>query len=346
MRIKFGVVSILIVLSIFMGKTGAQENLALDKYTCAEFLHDTTQSGNGNKILKSMMMISWATGYASGMRMQQKFARADAGALILMASALGAACRKNPDQMGTEVIARLVQQASLSKPAAAGSKPRLGVTIQSGIFTDKNNVNVRLATGAIVVSVRDNSPAKAAGIERDDLIIKFDGKNVKDAPILHNMVIGAPADKDIAVTIIRKGKELTKTVKLGRLDSGQKQVVLTPKKSAFGAPRSIEELVMREIVKKALGLNLINISEELRKKYKINDKVKGVLIFGVDPNSPAAEKRLAPGMVIAEVQTQPVDNVTKVEQRVESLKEAGRKAAVLLVLQPNGNRRFVQLSLH
>ena len=60
------------------------------------------------------------------------------------------------------------------------------------------------------------------------------------------------------------------------------------------------------MVKKALGLDLANLTDELRKKHNIKDKVKGVLITGVDPNSPAADKHLLPGMVIAEVQQQPV----------------------------------------
>jgi hypothetical protein len=97
----------------------AKENLALDEYTCAEFLHDTAQPNDGSKVLKSMMMISWATGYASGR--QEKFARADASAFVLMAGALGAACRKEPTQKAVQIIARLVQQASIGKAATASA---------------------------------------------------------------------------------------------------------------------------------------------------------------------------------------------------------------------------------
>ena len=82
----------------------------------------------------------------------------------------------------------------------------------------------------------------------------------------------------------------------------------------------------KPVVKKALGLDLANLTDELRKKHNIKDKVKGVLITGVDPNSPAAEKRLAPGMVIAEVQQQPVTNATELQQRIEKLKKDGKKA--------------------
>ena len=99
------------------------------------------------------------------------------------------------------------------------------------------------------------------------------------------------------------------------------------------------------MVKKALGLDLANLTDELRKKHKIKDKVKGVLITGVDTNSAAAEKHLQPGMVIAEVQQQPVGSAAELQQRIEKLKKDGKKAVVLLVVTPDGDPSFVALSL-
>ena len=87
------------------------------------------------------------------------------------------------------------------------------------------------------------------------------------------------------------------------------------------------------MVKKALGLDLANLTDDLRKKHSIKDKVKGVLITAVEPNSAAAEKRLMPGMVIAEVQQQPVSTAAELQQRIDKLKKDGKKAVVLLVLR-------------
>jgi serine protease Do len=136
--------------------------------------------------------------------------------------------------------------------------------------------------------------------------------------------------------IIRKGKEETKTVRLGRLEDGEKQAALTPKKEAP------EE---KSTVKKALGLDLGNLTAELRKKYKIKDAVKGVVITGVEANSPAAEKRLQPGMVITEVQQQTVTNAADLQKRVDQLKKDGKKAVVLLVVSPDGDPSFVAIAL-
>ena len=72
------------------------------------------------------------------------------------------------------------------------------------------------------------------------------------------------------------------------------------------------------MVKKSLGLELANINDDLRKKYKIKDTVKGVVITGVDATSAAADKRLAPGIVIVEMQQEPVGSAADVQKRIDS----------------------------
>jgi serine protease Do len=98
-------------------------------------------------------------------------------------------------------------------------------------------------------------------------------------------------------------------------------------------------------VKKALGLDLADLSAELRQRNKIKDSVKGVVITAVDPNSAAAEKRLTAGEVIVEVGQEPVATAADVIKRVDQLKKDGRPSALLLVANAQGELRFVALSL-
>ena len=212
----------------------------------------------------------------------------------------------------------------------------LGVRIQQVSAEIADSLSIKPPRGALVAGIDDKGPAKPAGIEPGDVIVKFDGRDIKEMRDLPKIVAETPVGKDVAVTIIRKGKEETKTVKLGRLEDDKKQASLAPKK---------DEAEEKTVVKKALGLNLANLTEALRKKHKIKDSVKGVLITGVDDNSPAAEKRLVPGMVIAEVQQQPVSNATELQQRIDKLRKDGKKSVVLLVVTPDGDPTFVALSL-
>src|ERR1017187_24982 len=212
----------------------------------------------------------------------------------------------------------------------------LGVRIQQVTDEIADSLSVKPARGALIAGIDDKGPAKPAGIEPGDVIVKFDGQDIKEMCDLPKIVAETPVGKDVEVTIIRKGNEEKKIVKLGRLEDEKKQAALAPKKDG------VEE---KTVVKKALGLDLANLTDELRKKHNIKDKVKGVLITGVAANSAAAEKRLCPAMVVGEVRQQPVGSADELQQRIEKLKKDGKKAVVLLVVTPDGDPSFVALSL-
>jgi len=75
-------------------------------------------------------------------------------------------------------------------------------------------LGVQLLGGALIGSTEPDGPAQAAGIEPGDLIVRFDGKDIKDAAGLSQIVAETPAGKDVPVTVIRRGKQGVTTVKL------------------------------------------------------------------------------------------------------------------------------------
>ena len=99
------------------------------------------------------------------------------------------------------------------------------------------------------------------------------------------------------------------------------------------------------MVQKALGLELSDMSDDLRKKYKIKDSVKGVVITGVDGNSAAADKRLSAGDVIVEVTEEDVATPPTCRSAIDQLKKDGKKTALLLVANAEGEVRFVALAI-
>jgi serine protease Do len=216
----------------------------------------------------------------------------------------------------------------------------LGVRIQQVTDDIAESLNIKPPHGALIAGIDEKGPAKPAGIEPGDVIVKFDGRNIKEMRDLPRIVADTPVGKDVQVTVIRKGKEEIKTVKLGRLEDGEKNAALAAKKN--DAASTPDE---KSTVKKTLGLDLANLSDDLRKRYRIKDKVKGVVITGVETNSPAAEKRLVPGTVIVELQQEPVSNAADVQARIDKLKKQGVKTAMLLVANADGDTTFVALSL-
>jgi serine protease Do len=212
----------------------------------------------------------------------------------------------------------------------------LGVRIQQVTDEIAESLSIRPPRGALVAGVDEKGPAKPAGIEPGDVIVKFDGKEIKEMRDLPRVVADTPVGKQTPVVVIRKGKELTKTVTLGRLEDGEKLAAADAKSN--GAPD-------RGVVQKTLGIELANISDELRRRYNIKDTVKGIVITGVDANSPAAEKRLSPGDVIVEIAQEAVATADDFQARIDKLKKEGRKSALLLVAGADGELRFVALSL-
>jgi serine protease Do len=212
----------------------------------------------------------------------------------------------------------------------------LGVRIQQVTDEIAESLNIKPPRGALVAGVDDKGPAKPSGIEPGDVIVKFDGKEIKEMRDLPRVVADTPVGKQTPVVVIRKGKEETKTVTLGRLEDGEKVAAAEPKNG--GVPD-------QNVVKKTLGIELANMSGDLRKRYNIKDTVNGVVITGIDASSPAADKRLSPGDVIIEIAQEAVANTDDFQAKVDKLKKDGRKSALLLIAGADGELRFVALSL-
>ncbi len=136
MRTRLFLASIAVTLATAQAHSESKESLALDGYTCAQFLADSTKPTDSNKLLKSLMMISWATGYAAAF--QQKSPRADAAAIVLIAGTLGDICRENPERTVVQAIGT-----AINKFAGQEKNPNLAT---SAAITPTANVNDNFKT--------------------------------------------------------------------------------------------------------------------------------------------------------------------------------------------------------
>jgi serine protease Do len=213
----------------------------------------------------------------------------------------------------------------------------LGVRIQPVTPEIGESLNIKPPRGALIAGLDDKGPAKPAGIEPGDVIVTFDGHDIKEMRDLPKIVADTPVGKSVEVTVIRNGKEVSKTVKLARLEDGEKQAALTKKD---------DQPEEKSSVKKTLGLEVATLSDELRRRYSIQNKVKaGVVITGVEPNSAAAEKRLTPGTVIVSVQREPVSSASDLQAKIEKLKKDGKRSAMFMVSNGSGDTTFVAINL-
>ncbi len=214
----------------------------------------------------------------------------------------------------------------------------LGVRIQPVDDTIADSLGLGTARGALIAGVDDKGPANPAGLKPGDVIVKFDGKDIKESRDLPRLVASMPVGKSVDVVVVRDGKEVTKTVTLGRLEDGEKQTEVASNE---------DQAPPRNAVQKALGMEFSGLTDEARKTFKIKDSVRGVIVTSVDPGSPAAERGLRPGDVLEEVNHQPVDKPADVAKAIEDAKKEGsNKPALLLVSNGEGVARFVAVPLN
>ena len=210
----------------------------------------------------------------------------------------------------------------------------LGVRIQNVDDSIADSLGLGTARGALIAGIDDNGPAKPAGLKAGDVIVTFDGQEVKDSHDLPRIVASTPVGKDVTVGIVRDAKPQDLTVKLGRLEDDKPATDDKDKPDATPSPTQA-----------ALGMQLSQLTDDLRKQYGIKDTVKGVAVTGIDAGSPASDKAIKAGDVVVEVNQEAVSAPADIALKVKALKDAGKHSALLLVANAQGEVRFVALGL-
>jgi membrane-associated protease RseP (regulator of RpoE activity) len=136
-------------------------------------------------------------------------------------------------------------------------------------------LGVQLMTGAFVGNTEPDGPAQAAGIERGDLIVRFDGKDIKDAAGLSQIVAETPAGKDVAVTVIRRGKPGTTTVKLTDQATHFERVAAEQLGPAYADYLTLQVCAerLRQFDRTKAGLGTFLKSKESAFSHELTDKL-------------------------------------------------------------------------
>ena len=205
----------------------------------------------------------------------------------------------------------------------------IGVRIQMVTPEIAETLGLTETHGALIAGVSADGPAAAAGIETGDLVVGFDGRQVREMRDLPRIVAGTEIGKLTAIDVIRGGKPRSLQVKVGRLDTPKLVVGKQPVK----APPKMEKV-------KALGLDLVALDADVREHYKLDKTATGVLVSDVSPESAAADKGIRPGDLIVRVGQSDVKTPKDVVARLAEEKKAGRTSVLLRVATGN-DVRFV-----
>ena len=208
----------------------------------------------------------------------------------------------------------------------------LGVNIQT--VTDELAEGLKLprASGALVSNVAEGSPAAVAGIEKGDVILKFDNREIGEMRRLPRIVADTPIEKSVDVLLWREGREQKVKVKIGELDEAE--VAALPDQPENQAPEAAKI--------EALGMSLAEVTPDLREKFQLGDEAAGVLIIGVADGSAAAEKGLQPGDVVVEVDQKEVARPQDVEAQIAAARKSNQRVVTFLIYR-QGDFQWVAL---
>ncbi|MEM9702527.1 MAG: PDZ domain-containing protein, partial [Planctomycetota bacterium] len=91
----------------------------------------------------------------------------------------------------------------------------LGVQLDSGYDSGASaRVGLDRLYGARVQIVRPDTPAAAAGLRRNDVVLKFGTVEVQDLDHLINLVSLTPVGERVQLTVLRDGRQLPMTLAL------------------------------------------------------------------------------------------------------------------------------------
>lgn len=195
----------------------------------------------------------------------------------------------------------------------------LGVMIQKVTPDLAESFNLDRAEGALVGDVIPNSPAEKAGIKQGDVIIRFDGHEVKTMEALPKIVGNTTPGKAVKVEVVRDGEEKKLDVTIAVLkDEAIKVAALNP-----------------------IGIQVQDITPEIAQSLNL-DSEEGVLVSDVTPGEPGGEAGLKRGDIISEVNRNKVTN-TADYNRIASKLKAGDTA--LMLVKRGGTTIYIAVKL-
>ncbi|WP_415020893.1 Do family serine endopeptidase [Aestuariivirga sp.] len=216
-----------------------------------------------------------------------------------------------------------------------------GVKVQTVTDDIAESMGLGKPHGALVADVVDGSPGKAAGVEAGDVIVEFDGKPIREMKELTRTVAETEIGKKVKVKVIRKGKDVELQVAIGRLEDVEKQEAQKSGSDDNGAttpPPTTATL---------LGMTVSTMTDDLRSKFKIDDKVSGAIVTEVAADGAAADKQIEAGDVIMEAGGKPVTAASDVSDAMTGAQKAGKSSVLLLISKAGkaGETRFIALKV-
>lgn len=134
-----------------------------------------------------------------------------------------------------------------------------------------NNLPGNYRSGAIIDSVSKGDPADKAGLKSGDVIVKIDGKPVRDARAFQTRVALTPVGQVAKMAVLRDGKEIEIGVRIEEQTNA--------KMNRLSGVVKIDEW----------GIEATRMTPGMAERLRVDPRTPGVIVTAVKPESKAAE---------------------------------------------------------
>lgn len=241
----------------------------------------------------------------------------------------------------------------------SGDGGYLGVYTQDVTRENFNKFNLRDVRGIAVERVEPNSPAAQAGLQPNDVIVRFNGEDVTSVRKFQRLVSEVAPDHQVKITVLRSGndRELTATLgkrpgvqfETGSLGNGQfrttipslpriPQMPMGEAPQVFSFPQGTGN-GFTVFAGRQIGVGVTQLTPQLGTYFGV-ESGKGVLVSNVRENSAASKAGLRAGDVITEVNGKAVANTIELTRAINEKQEGD----VTLTIVRERNRQSVKVT--
>jgi serine protease Do len=211
------------------------------------------------------------------------------------------------------------------------SRGWLGVQIQEVTPAIAASLGLHGESGALVSVVTPNSPGAKAGLKQGDVVLSFNGSEVKQLRDLPRLVAATAPDSTANLQVWRNSQSTELQVKLGEAPENPK--VATTEDQPSGESRV-----------EAMGLHFGALTNDMRRELRLGRDANGVVITGVDDGSAAEAVGLTRGDVLVSINQQPVSAPEQAVQKLKEIAKSPQKTALLL-LNRHGVSQYLGMDL-
>jgi serine protease Do len=202
----------------------------------------------------------------------------------------------------------------------------LGVGIQAVTQTLADQFQIPPRTGLLITQVLPGSPAQASGIQEGDILLEFAGQKVNSTHSLQMLVERSDIGQRYNLVVLRDKKRLqleyvARYAKDGQVNRAGPSTGSQTEPTAYGG----------------LGLQVESMDSDIAKRLNLSNQ-QGVVITGVQSDSPAAASGLRTGMIIAKIQHSEIDSPADFHR---SLGSSDLDSGILMLVRTESGSRFL-----